>query len=107
MPKYMTPEVVALLKEFLEDAVDQTQNDATKERWTKREDLARSMKEYVEATDAGVADGVWHDEAANYFPEARYWQFALFRVCARRSLRRMELIEEGDILHSNKMFGRF
>ncbi|MDO8312151.1 MAG: hypothetical protein Q7T25_09440 [Sideroxyarcus sp.] len=105
----LSPELKKLLKEFLKDAVDQKQNDETKARWTKRDDLAVAFHPYVEnlpTIDANLSDAM-----AIFAPEARFWQLALFRVCGRRAVKRLEKDEEqkgfDQMLKDTKTFGMF
>lgn len=95
MAKFLTPDVVTLLGEFLEDATHSGKNDEVKARWKVRDDIAEAMRPYIEQLDGEPrTDNVWMDEATSLFPEAYFWQLSLFKVCAKRSLRRIDAIQE-------------
>ena len=104
MAKYLTPDVAYLLDEFLEEAVDQRENDEIRARWALRDDLAEAMRPFLELAErtsaeqgVGVLQATWGEEAAALFPDALFWQFALFRTCARRSVNRLAEVVKRDV----------
>jgi hypothetical protein len=115
MSKMFTPDVKRLLGEFLLDADEQAgaqvQSDAIKAEWVQRDDIAAAMRPWLEATreDPDAADG-WSDAALKAYPDALYWQLALFRTCARLALERIEQAENAayvEVMRANPVFGMF
>lgn len=107
MGKWITPEVKALLGEFLKGmTVPGYTEEQIKEIWSSRDDLAEAMQGYIEDTRNHPNNGEWVDEASRVFPDAKYWQFASFRICARRAFRRLEVKEEALMVHLPN-FGMF
>lgn len=114
-PKFLTPQMANLLNEFLTSLPEQSKNEEVKRVWSEREDMAKEFLLYAErrdaVEDAAKHDSSWVDEMSQLFPDALFWQFALFRICGRRAARRLELKETQEsnakMAASSPFYGMF
>lgn len=103
-----------LIGEFLNENAGQEHGEETKRIWAQRDDLAEAFEPYVHlphSMDLPSINADLSGQMAASFPDALYWQLALFRVCGRRAVHRRQKEEEDrsmqDLLTTNKNFGMF
>jgi hypothetical protein len=108
--KFLNPKMKSLLEEFFEERNIRENNEETRQKWASRDDLAEAFRPFFYFTPFDEIFEGFNEEILDVFPDALFWELALFRTAARRAVLRVRKEEEEREMNSmkqNSMFGKF